>query len=77
MNYDIIKSVGNYAVVLVEKTETTSGIISSHGNVGMCIACSTDSELHNKKIMFNGRKAYEKYGEYLFVPYPDIFCVVA
>jgi|TARA_R100001460_G_scaffold26771_1_gene54204 predicted amino acid dehydrogenase len=76
MNYNIVKSVGNYAVVKIEKTQTTSGIVSSHGNVGMCIACSMDSDLNNKKVMFNGRKTYEKYGDFMFVPYADIFCVV-
>ena len=76
MSYNIVNSVGNYAVVKIEKTETASGIVSSHGNVGMCVACSVDSDLQNKKVMFNGRNKYEKYGEFVFVPYSDIFCVV-
>ena len=76
MNYNVVNSVGDYAVILMLKKTSDAGIVSSHGNVGRCISCAKDPSINNRQVMFNGRNKYERYGDFVFVPYSDIFCVV-
>ena len=76
MNYEVKFSVGDYAVILMQKKTSDAGIVSSHGNVGRCVSCVKDPSINNRQVMFHPKREYQKYGDYLFVPYSEIFCVV-
>jgi len=68
-----MKAIGNW--VIVKKIETTHGVIKSKSNnKGTVISCSCKKSLNGKIVHFDGLREYASVGEYIVVPYDNIFC---
>lgn len=71
-----LKAVGEHAVVELEKVKQSSGIITRLQHTGKVVSCVKDKSLEGKTIMFSNRPEYQTYGDFIFVPYNMILCVV-
>jgi len=72
-----MNAVGNFAIVQRMRETTSTGIMSQHGNIGLCISCSHDKSIVNQYVLVHGRHKYETHGDYMFVPYEYIFCTLS
>ena len=70
-----MKAIGNW--VIVKRIEETHGVIKSKSNdKGKVISCSCKKSLNGKIVHFDGLREYASVGEYIVVPYDNIFCEV-
>jgi len=71
-----MRAVGNFAVVERTRKTSSGGIVTQYGNIGKVISCEIDKSIVGCVILVHGRQKYETYGDYMFVPYEHVFCVL-
>ena len=71
-----LEAVGDYVIIETEEDTRDSGIRIKHDNVGLVISCKQDSSLNGRKVIYNNDTIYKKEGQYMFVPFGNIFAVI-
>lgn len=67
---------GKYVVIQLLKSQSSSGIVANHTNIGKIIAATHFTNSVGETVLFSSRKEYEQRGDIVFVPSEDILCVL-
>lgn len=73
---EVIRAVGDYAVIELERERSSGGIISRFSNTGIVLSCKKDTSLEGRVVMFSTRPEYQTHNDLVFVPHNMILCVV-
>lgn len=70
-----MKAVGEYALVRIDETTTTSGIQVKNDGVGICVSCPSMPDLENKQILFSTKEEFVQH-ENVYVMHTDYILAV-
>ena len=70
-----MKSVGNFCIILVEDSTSSSGIQVKSDGMGLVHSCIANPELEGKTVLYDDRQRHVSYNEYVIVNIDYIMAV--
>ena len=75
-----MKAVGDYAIVRIDNTISSTGIQIKNDGVGICVSCPINSDIETQTVLFDPNQTYQEYSKegynYLIMNYKFIMAVV-
>ena len=71
-----MKSVGNFCIILVEDSTSSSGIKVKSDGMGKVHSCIANPALEGKTVLYDDRQRYVTYNEYVIIGMDYIMAVI-
>lgn len=71
-----MKSVGNFCIILIEDSTSSSGIKVKSDGMGVVHSCVANPSLEGKTVLYDDRQRYVTYNEYVIIGIDNIMAVI-
>jgi hypothetical protein len=71
-----MKSVGNFCIVLIEDSTSSSGIQIKSDGMGKVHSCVANPELEGKTVLYDDRQRFVTHNEYVIINIEYIMAVI-
>ena len=71
-----MKSVGNFCIILIEDSTSSSGIQVKSDGMGIVYSCIANPELEGKTVLYDDRQRYVTHDEYVIIGMEYIMAVI-
>ena len=69
-------AIGDYALIRIDLDTTSSGIQVKNDGIGVCVSCSVNEELENRKVLIDMNQKHLEFREHLIVDVKHILLVL-
>ena len=69
-------AIGDYALIRIDLDTTSSGIQVKNDGIGVCVSCSVNEELENRKVLIDMNHKHHEFREHLIVDVKHILLVL-
>ena len=71
-----MKSVGNFCIVLIQDSTSSSGIQVKSDGMGKVYSCVANPELEGKTVLYDDRQRYVTYNEFVIIDLDYVMAVI-
>jgi hypothetical protein len=69
-------AIGDYALIRIDLDTTSSGIQVKNDGIGLCVSCSVNEQLENRRVLIDMNHKHQEFREHLIVDVKHILLVL-